>query len=227
MAGIWELLRRGLRALTAPAPDPRRTFAAPVQHQRDLLEQVQQARAGLAAAANTLAARRAEAGLCLPALQQQARAAVRSGQDGLARLLLQRRQAVSIGVRVLDDHVREIAQEEQRLALAEALLTAQLAAFRARQDVIAASSSAAEAQVRLNEMLTGLSGELAGLAGVVEQAEERTGAMLARIAAIEQLIGEGVLEQQGLPANGPLAPYLAAERPIEEQLAALRQELEG
>jgi phage shock protein A len=221
-------MQRGLEALLAPAEDPRQTYADAGQRQRQLLEQVRQALAQTRTLRARLEGRARQLNERSPELLAQAARAVRAGRDDLARLSLQRRQMMVIEQQTLEAQVREAQQEEARLALAEHRLTAQIEALQARQTVIAARYNAAEAQVRFQEALTGVSGELADLGLALEEAEEKADLLRARASALDEFIEQGILEGPGLPNADVIARQLHQldlAQAVEDQLAALRQQV--
>ena len=109
-------------------------------------------------------------------------------------------------------------------------MAGQIEAFFARQDMLLARLSSAEAQVQIKEALTGVSEELAGLDIAIERAEETTENMQARVSAIDELVETGILEMPTGRAGGAGAPQLsggARNQAVEDLLAALRQEMKG
>ena len=193
------------------------------------MQKVQQALADIASAKDRLESKTAEVGGKLPQLEEQARRALIAEREDLARLALQRRQIALVELEVLEGQVREVQQEEQRLSMVEQRLATQIEAFYARQEVIAARYTAAEAQVRIGESLSGISDELDDLGRALERAEEKTEHMQARVSAIDRLVETGVLETPGLPAGDPITQeldQLEGAQDVEAQLAALSSEIE-
>jgi phage shock protein A len=227
--GRWNLLlKRSVGTLFAPAPDPRAAFADPGARQQLLLTEVQRALADLKDARHRLRTRTALVQEQLPRFEDQARQALRVGREDLARLALQRRQAAQAALNELGSQAREIETEEGKLALVEQRLTVQIEGLAARRQLLQARYSAAEAQVKIGEALTGLSGELAELGIELERAESRTGQMQARAAAIEEMVAEGVLHRIGTDPTAGMTEALDrldSERAIEARLEALKQEL--
>lgn len=215
------LVKTSVGAVLAPAEDPRQSFAFAYQRQRELLAKVQSSLADVRASGERVDARAKELEEMLPALQEQARSAVIGGREDLARLALRRRQACVAQLEGLREQRREIEREEGGLALIEQRLATQIEAFYARQEVIAARYSAAEAQVRINEALTGVSQELSDLGDALERAEASAETMRARASAIDELMETGVL---GSPADlsGDFAVDLDGE--VERQLEAIAEE---
>ena len=226
-ARITLLVKTGTSAILAPAPDPRETFVYSYQHQRDLLEKVHEALAELAASKGRLEAKTVEVEQKLPHLEERARRALADGREDLARLALQRREVALVELRTLHEQVSDVEQEEQRLTVVEQRLATRIEAFFAREEVIAARYSAAEAQVRVNEALGGVSKELADLGTALERAEERTEHMQARASALDELVDVGILENPTLREQDPVARQLAkidVDEAVESQLAAMRAE---
>jgi phage shock protein A len=215
------LVKTSVGALLAPAEDPRAGFADAYQRQRLLLRRVRSALTDVGAARGRLEERASTLNGELPFLEEQARAAVISGQEDLARLRLRRREVVAALVRSLGAQLSGLEREEANLALIEQRLATEIDAFYARQEVIAARYTAAEAQVRINESLTGVTVELRDLGLALEQAEEGAELMRARAAAIEELAAAGQLsEGTGIPTGSDL------DGAVETQLAALRASFE-
>ena len=77
--------------------------------------------------------------------------------------------------------------------LAAQHLAAQIESIRARQDLLSARYTAAEAQLRIGEALAGFSGDLQSLCEELELTEARTEDMQARSEAIQELMDSGVL----------------------------------
>lgn len=215
------LVKTSVGAMLAPAEDPRQSFAFAYQRQRELLAKVQDSLADVRASRDRVEARAKEVEELLPGLQEQARTAVIGGREDLARLALRRRQAAVAQLDALREQGREVEREEGGLALIEQRLATQIEAFYARQEVIAARYSAAEAQVRINEALTGVSQELSDLGDALERAEASAETMRARAAAIDELMESGILESPGAPAS---EFGVELERAVDEQLEAISDE---
>lgn len=219
-------LKKGLDDMMAPAEDPRQTYAYTVERQRELLTKVQRALADIGATKKRLEGCTAEVRAKLHLLENRARQSLRQGNEGQARLALQRYQLAAAELERLERQVRETELEEQRLWMTEQRLSAQLEAFYARQDLIAARYSAAEAQVQIGEALTGVSEELAELSRAMETAERKSEHMEARAAAIDRLVDEGFLELPAVEGIGdePLLPS-GLDADVERHLQELKREL--
>lgn len=224
------VLAKGANVALAPAPDPRVTHITSNQKQRALLDQVVKAGQEVTAAKLRLRATAEAVRQKLPAMEQQAREELRSGNEAMARLALQRRQVVAYELETLERQLAEVEKEEAALAVIQQRLLGQIEAFAARQEVIRARFSAAEAQVRINEAMTGVSLDFADLTAALHRAEQTTEAMQARATAIDRLVQEGDIEPIGFAAGSHPSDLLDARfqalgagEDVERQLNALKE----
>jgi phage shock protein A len=213
------LMAKGASAALAPAPDPRVTHLTTHQKQRALLNQVIKATQEVTAAKERLKATADDVRAKLPAMEEQARSELRLGHEAAARVALQRRQVVASELETLERQLAGVEKEEAALTIIEQRLSGQIEAFTARQEVIRARYSAAEAQVRINEAMTGVSQDFADLTAALHRAEQTTEAMQARATAIDRLVEEGDLESI---AFAPV-PDAAGDDDVERRLNALKE----
>jgi hypothetical protein len=156
------MLRRAIRELLAPAPDPRRGHPVPSGH--DLEQLLEGVRSALVLAA-----------------------AGRTRLDAKANEL-RRRLPGSAELELLESQLHAADLQVDRLERLDASLTARLEAFAARGQMLELRLSAAEARVTIGEALAGLSGELGAFDPHLAEAEDRAEAMEARAEAIESLL---------------------------------------
>jgi phage shock protein A len=222
---ITKKLKESTTAALAPAVDPREVNLTSHQKQRALLEQVARAIREVIAARGRLEASAESVRAKLPELEEQARSELQAGRRNMARLALQRRAVAQVELQTLERQLAEVEREEVALSMVEQRLATQIEAFTARQEVIRARYSAAEAQVRINEAVTGVSDDFADLAAALQRAEEKTQSMQARATAIDKLVKEGDLESVGETASGDLPELPGGDEEVEHQLAALEADL--
>ena len=225
--GGW--LKDGARSALAPATDPRVTHRTSHQKQRALLNQVGEARKDVAAARERLLATADGVRTKLPTMLDQARDELRAGNHNMARLALQRRRVVMIELQTLQRQLAEVEREEASLAMVEQRLSGQIDAFTARQEVIKARYSAAEAQVRINEAVTGVSQDFADLTAALHRAEENTESMQARATAIDRLVRDGDLQAIGMTVDAKALDarfeLTGGDEDVEQELSALEKEI--
>jgi len=223
---ITKKLKEGTTAALAPAVDPREVNLTSHQKQRALLEQVARAIREVIAARGRLEASAESVRAKLPELEAQARSELQAGRRNMARLALQRRQVAQAELATLERQLAEVEREEVALSMVEQRLSTQIEAFAARQEVIRARYSAAEAQVRINEAVTGVSEDFADLAAALQRAEEKTESMQARATAIDKLVREGDLESVVETTSEALPDLPGGDEELEHQLAVLEADLQ-
>jgi phage shock protein A len=228
---LIRLLREGASAALAPAPDPRVTHLTSHQKQRALLSQVAKASQDVADAKERLRATADDVRAKLPAMEAQAVEELKAGNHTMARLALQRRQVVRRELQTLENQLMEVEKEHAALAMIEQRLSGEIEAFAARQEVIKARFSAAEAQVRINEAMTGVSHDFADLAAALQRAEENTESMQARANAIDRLVQEGDLSSLsfdvGASAIDARFESMGTDAEVERQLTDLARDLDS
>jgi phage shock protein A len=226
---IAAKLKEAITAALAPAADPRVTHLTSHQKQRALLKHVSVAIEQVSISKERLAGQAAEVRAKLPVLLERARAEMRAGHQAMARLALQRRQVAAIELQTLEKQLAEVENEEAGLSMIEQRLIIQVEAFAARQEVIKARYSAAEAQVRISEALTGVSQEFEDLAAALRRAEEKAESMQARATAIDRLVQDGDLEAATLSPDADSIDrrlsLAAADDEVDRQLAVLEKEV--
>jgi len=222
------LIKTKINDLLERSEDPRQTLEYSYERQRELLQQV---RRGLVEVATSKARLELQAQKIrdqVPKLDDQARRALAAGREDLARVALQRKQVAQAELTGLEQQSNDVMGEEQKLTLAEQRLQAKIEAFRTRREVVSARYTAAEAQVRINEALSGVSEELADVGLALERAEDKTERLQARASAIDQLVESGVLEDLSLPSGDTVERELAkigAAQAVDEELAAMKRQL--
>jgi phage shock protein A len=190
---LKALAGRAFADLLAPAADPRSAVVAGAERLDETLARLRRSLTDVGAARVRLKRHATEMRARLEALDEQAREHVSAGRADAARLALERRAAGLTALEPLEAQVAAMDVEEQRLAASEQRLAARIEAVRMRDDLLAARLSTAEAQLRISELMAGLTAEVSALGGAMEAAETRTGEMEARAAAIDHLVETGIL----------------------------------
>ena len=160
----------------------------------------------------------------IPHVEGQAFRALDAGREDLARIALHRKQTILTELDHLDGQVQEVDVEEKRLGATAKQLAVHIEEFRTRRGAMAARYTAAQAQVRVSEALSGVSSEFADLTMALGRAAEKTERMQARAAAIGHLLDVGSLS---LPGGGSdLVEQelisVTVEGTVEDELAELK-----
>ncbi len=226
LSRMGTVLKAKMNALLDATENPSENLDYSYQKQLELLQQVKRGIVDVVTSKRRLQLQAARIQEQLSQLDQQAAQAVGAGRDDLARLALQRKQAVQQQLTSLESQMSDLEQEQQRLTVAESRLSTKVEAFRTRKETIKAQYTAAEAQVRIGEAVHGLSEEMADLGMAIERAEEKTEKMRARASAIDELVEQGVLADPLARDTDPVSRelnQLAAQQNVENELAALKQ----
>jgi len=221
------LLRARASAAMDRAEDPRETLDYAYEQQHELLRKVRLGLVSVATSRRQLDRQTERIRERVPRLEEQATRALAADREDLARLALERRQAALAELRGLEEQAAEVAREEDRLTATEQALAARIEQYRSQRNIISARYTAAEAQVRVNEALTGLSGDLAELGRALGRAEEKTERMQARAAALDAFLDPRALAMPA-PGGDDIERELRqadAARAVELELADLKREL--
>jgi phage shock protein A len=232
MAGMWQrfkmIFKSKANAAMDKAENPAQTLDYSYEKQLEMLQKVRRGVADVATSRKRVELQIAGLDKQLGKLDDQARAALASGREDLAREALTRKSGVGQQLNDLHAQLLQLTEQEQKLTAASQQLQAKVESFRTQKETIKASYSAAEAQVRINEAFTGISNELGDVGLAIQRAEDRTAQMQARAGAMEELMATGALEVPG--GKDSLTAELeriAADSAVENDLAALKAELAG
>jgi phage shock protein A len=162
-------------------------------------------------------------------LTGQARQAVEAGRDDLAVLALQKKETLLPQLNSYEQQLAQLHAQEEKLVSMERGVSARVEAFRTQKEMVKAQYNAAQAQVKINETLTGISDEMGEMNQAMQRAQDKVLTMQARANAMETLIEQGTLGEQGLLTSGGDSldrelQQLSAHQNVEAQLQALKQQ---
>lgn len=235
--GLFEHLKfvssvKAERALQK-AEDPAEVFDYSYTKQ---LEQLQQLRQGLVTVVqNEKHVELLEAQVEAQAnrLQQQAMQAMQQNREDLARLALQRKEALSSQVDGYKQQLEQLAEQHRKIELLVQQAEQRVSTFKTQKDMVEAQYQAAKASVQINEAATGLSQESNEMSLAMQRAQEKVLQMQSRANAIDALLDSGSLSNQSLLAGGQgtdldhqLAQISSAHN-VEEELAEMRKQIDN
>src|SRR5437588_9598956 len=198
MAGLTGRMSTVVKAkvskLLDRAEDPAETLDYSHQRQVEQLQNVKKGIADVVTAKKRLQMQESSLQQSVVKLDTQARQAVSSGHEDLARTALERKNVAQTELQGLDTQVSELEQQQQKLTDSEQKLRAKLEAFRTKKEVIKAQYSAAEAQVQISEAATGVGEEMADVGMAMQRAMDKTENMRARAQAVDELEKAGTFE---------------------------------
>lgn len=188
------VIKAKMNKIIDAAEDPRESLDYSYEKQLELLQNVKRGVVDVATSKKRLELQRGKLLQNADVLDKQAREAVRAGREDLARLALERKNAITSQIASLDQEIAGLEGEQEKLVAAEKRLATKVEIFRTRKETIKAQYSAAEAQVKITESVSGISEEMADIGVSIERAENKTADMKARSAALDELIDQGTLE---------------------------------
>ncbi len=163
-------------------------------------------------------------------LDIQAGQALQVNREDLARLALQRKETLVTQLNSYEQQIAQLRAQEEKLIMMERNVSARVETFRTQKEMVKAQYSAAQAQVKVNEAITGISQEMTEMNLAMQRVQDKVLNMQARANAMDTLIEQGILG--GLPGTSN-ADYLdrelqqiAAQQNVETQLQALKQQLQ-
>ncbi len=208
------------------AEDPRETLDYSYQRQLDLLAKVRRGVADVATSRKRVELQVNQLEAQSTKLQGQAEKAISVGREDLAREALTRKSGLTNQISDLKAQHAQLQGEEEKLTLAQQRLQAKVESFRTRKETIKATYTAAEAQTRINEAMSGIGEEMGDVGLAIQRAEDKTAQMQARAGAIDELIASGALEDVSQVGGGDdIARELDAmssETDVEVELARLK-----
>jgi len=208
------------------AEDPRETLDYSYQRQLDLLSKVRRGVADVATSRKRVELQVTQLEQQGTKLQGQAEKAIGMGREDLAREALTRKSGLTTQIEQLKLQQQQLQGEEEKLTLAQHRLQAKVEAFRTRKETIKASYTAAEAQTRINEALSGIGEEMGDVGMAIQRAEDKTAQMQARAGAIDELIASGALDDVSqVGGNDDISRELDAlgsQSDVEAELAKLK-----
>ncbi len=208
------------------AEDPRETLDYSYQRQLDLLAKVRRGVADVATSRKRVELQVNQLEQQQAKLQGQAEKAISVGREDLAREALTRKSGLTNQINDLRAQHAQLQGEEEKLTLAQQRLQAKVESFRTRKETIKATYTAAEAQTKINEAMSGIGEEMGDVGLAIQRAEDKTAQMQARAGAIDELIASGALDDVSqVGAGDDIARELDAmssDADVEAELARLK-----
>jgi len=165
-------------------------------------------------------------------LDQQAIQALQANREDLARMALQRKETLIVQIQSYEQQLAQLKEQEEKLLAMERTISARVEAFRTQKEMVKAQYNAAQAQVKINETITGISEEMTEMNLAMQRAQDKVLTMQARANAMEALIDQGALGEQGMLGAGSgdtldrELQKISTEQNVEAQLQAMKQRMQ-
>ncbi|MBE3561025.1 MAG: PspA/IM30 family protein [Ktedonobacteraceae bacterium] len=233
--GLFSRLLTFLRIRTSAAldkaEDPGQVMDYSYAKQLEQLQQLKRAIADVVTQEKRLEMQQSELLIRSGRLEGQARQALQAGREDLARMALQRKATLLTQLNAYEQQIAQLREQKERLIQMERNVSARVEAFRTQKEMVKAQYSAAQAQVRIQETVTGISQELTEMNLAMQRAQDKILNMQARANAMETLIEEGVLSEQGMPGASEDTldrelQRISMQQNVEAQLQAIKQQLQ-
>lgn len=213
------------------AEDPRETLDYSYQRQTELLQKVRRGVADVATSRKRVEIQMKQLESQADKLTQQAQRAIDMEREDLAREALTRKSGLTSQITDLQAQHSQLQGEEEKLILAQQRLQAKVEAFRTRKETIKATYTAAEAQSKINDAVSGIGEEMGDVGMAVQRAEDKTMQMQARAGAVDELIASGALDDVTATNKGDditrELDSLSSTSDVESELAQLKRSSTG
>jgi phage shock protein A len=209
------------------AEDPRETLDLSYEKQLESLQKVRRSVADVATARKRIELQAAQLQKQADKLQDQAKAALTQGNEELAREALARRAALGEQLSDLQAQHSQVAEQEERLVATSQRLQSQIEQFRTRKETLKASYTAAEAQTKVGEAVSGISRSMGDAGSAMIRAQDKIAGMQARAGAMDELLASGALTDLSSPVDDIQAQLdkVSAGSQVDAELAALRAQI--
>lgn len=193
MNRISTVIKQKVNTILDKHEDPREALEYSFVKQRELLNKLRRDMAEVITAKKRLEIQKAKLWDNIRTLDDQAARAVDQDKEDLAKLALQRKNANMMQLQELNKQITEMQLEQDKLEDTEKRLSTKVEEFRSKKEIIKAQYTAAEAQVRIKENVTGISEEMTDVGMALDKAEDKTEKMKAKSQALDDMIDSGSL----------------------------------
>jgi len=209
--------------------DPRETLDYSYEKQLELLQKMRRGVADVATSRKRIELQAQQLQASAGKLEGQARQAVAQNREDLAREALTRREAIATQLQDLQGQHDQLKAEEAKLVDASQRLQAKVESFRTRKETIKATYTAAEAQTKIGEAVSGISEEMGDVGMAMQRAEDKVAQMQARSSAVDELMASGPLDDYAASGDRLQAELDrgAASSGVELELTRIKGELGG
>jgi phage shock protein A len=224
---LADIVRAKVNKMLDRAEDPRETLDLSYSQQIENLQKLRRSVAQVATARKRIEIQARQLQQQASKLQTQARAALSQEKEDLAREALSRRSAIAAELTDLQTQHAQVLEQENRLKDTMGRLQTQIEVFRSRKETLKATYTAAEAQTRVGEAVSGISDSMGDAGLVMQRAQDRITAMQARAGAIDDLLASGSLTDLTTGHDDIQAQLdkVASKGQVEAELAQLKSEL--
>jgi phage shock protein A len=233
--GLWSrflnLFRMRASAALDKAEDPGQVMDYSYTKQLEQLQQLRRSIAEVVTNEKRLDLLQSQVLQQINKLDQQAVQALQASREDLARMALQKKEGLVAQISSYEQQIAQLRAQEENLIAMERKISARVEAFRTQKEMVKAQYGAAQAQVKINEAVTGISQEMTEMNLAMQRAQDKVLTMQSRANAMETLIEQGTLSEQGLLGSGGDTldrelQKISSQQNVEAQLQAMKQQLQ-
>ena len=210
--------------------DPKASLDYSLTKLEESRRQISRSLIEVSAAQKRLETQRNQLTAAIEKYERQAQTAVKSEQEDLARIALDRKQEAESRKTELESNIEHLEQQAENLKTSQANLERKIALFRSKKEELKAIYDSSKAQLRVREALSGISDDLADVGNTIQRAEARIREMQSRSDAIEGLVAEGILTDALDPDSDDIDRELSRigrKQAVEDELDRLKAEAAG
>lgn len=211
------------------AEDPGQALDYSYEKQREQLQNLRRSIADVVTSEKRLELEEAQVQARIANYDAAARKALSLGNEDLARQALERKQEFEGQIATFDQQIAQLKAQQDKFVAMEARLSARVESFRSQKDMVKATYSAAQAQVKIQESASGISEEMTDVNLAVERAQNKVLQMQARASALDELTNSGTLPELGSGSGDALDRQIAAlgkSSEVDSQLAAMKAQMQ-
>lgn len=209
------------------AEDPGMTLDYSYQKQLEQLQNLRRSIADVVTSQKRLELQKAQLTSKMATYDDAARQFLQAGNEDMARQSLQRKQEVQTQMATFDSQIEQMKAQQQKFVDMEQRLSTKVESFRTQKEMVKTQYSAAQAQVRIQESVTGISEEMSDVNLAVERAQDKVLQMQARANAMDELMAQGTLQEIGAPSD-PIERQIQAmhtKSAVDDELASLKAQM--
>jgi len=206
--------------------DPKEALDYSYQNQIETMNKLRRSVAEVVTAKTRLQMQKTKLVENIRTLDEESRRAIEQDREDLAKLALERKNANMLQLQNLDKQIIDMQTQQDKLEQTEKRLSAKVEEFRSKKEVIKAEYTAADAQVRIKENLTGISEEMTDVGMAMNKAEDKTEQMKAKAKALDEMIDSGVLTDYTSDKDDVEAELekMTVKSSVDQELAKLKAE---
>jgi len=227
MKRLSGIVQAKTNKLLDKAEDPRESLDLSYQKQLESLQKVRRSVADVTTAKKRIELQANQLQQSADKLQQQAKAALGQGNEDLAREALARRAALAEQLTDLKTQHDQVAGQEVKLVDTAQRLQSQVDSFRTKKETMKATYTAAEAQTKIGEAVSGISESMSDAGMSMQRAQDKIDGMQARAGAMDELLSSGALTNLTAPVDDIQAELdkVSKTDTVDTELAALKAEI--